>query len=332
MLKAEFFWKRIWYFCMPMKPLLSLGFVLLLGFSALAQNKTDAQGRKQGSWSKAFPSGKTRYTGFFIDDIPVGSFQYFHENGKIKAKNYFFEKGKKAKAELFNTKGEKEAEGLYVDKLKDSVWNYYNTQGKLIMTESYKLGKKHGVFKVYSPDGLKTEEVITWLNNEKHGAWTQFYPDGSKRIEAYYMHGELDSVFKFYFQGGKIKMEGKYRNAGKVGEWLEYNSDGSLRLQEIYKKGTHLRTTLLNGVFKQYYPNGFIESEYQYKNGKKNGPFTEYHNTGKKVKRMRTSPEGDQEMYEEEEGIVIKRKGVFKDDLPVGTIESFDEKGKPIKQ
>jgi hypothetical protein len=29
---------------------------------------------------------------------------------------------------------------------------------------------------------------------------------------------------------------------------------------------------------------------------------------------------------------VIKRKGVFKDDLPIGIIESFDEKGNPNKQ
>lgn len=322
----------MWYFCIEMKALFTLCFVLLWSLSSLAQNKTDVQGRKQGSWSKTFPGGKTRYSGFFIDDSPVGTFLYYHENGKLKAKNYFFDKGKKAKAELFNAKGEKEAEGLYVDKLKDSVWNYYNSQGKLILIESYQLGKKHGVFRVFSPDGSKTEEIISWMNNEKHGAWTQYYPDGSKRIEAHYLHGELDSVFKLYFQGGKIKMEGRYKNAGKVGEWLEYNSDGSLRLQEIYKNGKHLRTTLLNGVFKNYYPNGFIESEYQYRNGKKNGPFTEYHNTGRKVKRMRTSPEGEQEMYEEEEGIVIKRKGVFKDDLPVGIIESFDEKGKVIKQ
>ena len=64
---------------------LFLGFILVCGVG-FSQNKTDAQGRKQGPWRKYQPGDKILiYTGQFKDDIPVGEFRYYYPSGKVKS-------------------------------------------------------------------------------------------------------------------------------------------------------------------------------------------------------------------------------------------------------
>ncbi len=46
-------------------------------------NTTDAKDLKQGAWSKIWPNGKTRYTGQFKDDVPVGTFKHYNEDGQL---------------------------------------------------------------------------------------------------------------------------------------------------------------------------------------------------------------------------------------------------------
>jgi antitoxin component YwqK of YwqJK toxin-antitoxin module len=316
-----------------MKRILYLLFLLIfITAPVFSQNATDAKGRKQGAWTKSFPSGKMRYTGSFVDDKPTGDFTYYYENGKVKAKNYFYNGGGRSRVTLFSIEGYKEAEGTYDGQLKDSAWVYFNKNGKAIAKEHYLSGKKNGAFETLSPDGSHTEEITHWSIDIKNGPWLQLFSNGNKRIEAHYKKGELDSLFKVFFPEGRIKMEGKYRNASKHGEWLEYNSDGSLRQQEIYKNGTLIKTTPLNGVFKTTFPNGMPETEYTYRGGKKNGPFFEYYNSGRLVKQNRQNEEGVMEIYEMPEGIMVKRKGVYKDNELLGKVESFDVKGSPMKE
>ena len=64
-------------------------FILIFLFAFVFQtnaqdvNKTDAQGRKQGSWQKFHPNGKLRYKGQFKDDKPIGTFQYYSDEGEL---------------------------------------------------------------------------------------------------------------------------------------------------------------------------------------------------------------------------------------------------------
>src|SRR5574344_1919675 len=48
-------------------------------------NYVDINKKKQGKWHKKYKNGKTRYKGQFINDIPVGTFNYYYDNGKIKS-------------------------------------------------------------------------------------------------------------------------------------------------------------------------------------------------------------------------------------------------------
>ena len=67
----------------------------LFAFSLYGQdtaniNKTDASGRKQGVWKK-YEKGKLVYEGQFKDNVPYGTFRYYHTNGKLKSTTDFIQ-------------------------------------------------------------------------------------------------------------------------------------------------------------------------------------------------------------------------------------------------
>ena len=78
--------------------LLTLTLTLLFGFSLESinaqndYNKTDNQGRRQGKWIDFHDNGKTRYTGEFKNNEPIGEFLYYSEDGTLIAKNNYLKK------------------------------------------------------------------------------------------------------------------------------------------------------------------------------------------------------------------------------------------------
>src|SRR6056300_447001 len=95
----------------------------LFSLSICAQgNLTDSSGKKQGKWVKKYESGKTRYTGTFKNDIPVGTFIYYfeREGGKMSEISYRGTTGV-GYAKLYHRSGVLQAEGVYNAQVKDST-------------------------------------------------------------------------------------------------------------------------------------------------------------------------------------------------------------------
>ena len=64
----------------------NLLFFLLIAVQGISQNVIDANGKKQGQWSKLHPGTKVyQYKGQFKDDKPVGTFMYYYQSSKLKA-------------------------------------------------------------------------------------------------------------------------------------------------------------------------------------------------------------------------------------------------------
>ena len=66
-----------------------------------AQNVTDANGKKQGKWSKSYPNGKVKYSGEFKDDKEVGTFSYYSKDGKLTQTIEYSQDGKVGQAKFF---------------------------------------------------------------------------------------------------------------------------------------------------------------------------------------------------------------------------------------
>lgn len=298
-----------------------------------APNATDAQGRKQGDWSKNWPNGQVRYKGQFKDDKPMGEFTHWSEDGLITSKQVFAADGKNSKAQHFHANGKVMAAGNYVGQAKDSLWNYFDEAGLLRKVERYRAGALHGDEVSYFPDGKEAERA-GYQSNRKHGAWRQWYSDGTVRAEGNYLNGEPDGRMTWYYPSGKKEIEGSTVNGSKDGTWFYWNEDGSVQLQMVFAKGEMVKAKKENGVFKDYYEDEQLKEEMTWKNGQLNGPFTEWYNNGTWVdKPMTPTPEGvfAGEQQRELKGQTKKREGVYVSGQLHGAVKHYDEKGALVR-
>lgn len=318
--------------------------ILLLSASAIAVgacagqpaaglNKTDDQGRKQGPWERTWAeSGQLRYSGSFKDDKPVGSFIYYSTTGKVESRVDHYPGSNAAHGRHFHPNGKLMAEGRYVGKDKDSTWNYYDVNGTLRSTEHWKTGALDGEMTSFFADG-KMIERRHFKGGKANGKAEQFYPDGKLRYDCTYLNGEPEGTETFYYPKGNKEIQGAYVNGSRDGGWTYYNEDGSVQMQVLYAQGAFVKQRYENGLFKEYWDDEQVKSETTYKNGKREGPFTEWHDNGTWTEvPVRLGPQGQEKADTERKltGQTKKREGVYKNDLLEGPVKEYDIKGKLI--
>lgn len=298
-----------------------------------ATNQTDALGRKQGTWVRNWAqSDQVRYRGQFKDDKPVGSFVYYSTKGWVESRIDHYPGGNGAHGRHFHENGTLMAEGRYAGQQKDSVWNYYDDQGKLRSTERWKQGRMHGEMTTYYPTGQVTEKVI-FHQGELDGPAERFFADGKPKYRGTYLKGKADGMETHFFPNGKPEIEGRYTDGKRQGNWKYYNEDGSVRLQTLYDKGQVSRTKYENGTFMEYWDDDQPKSEVIYRNGKREGPFTEWHDNGKWVEvPTKVGPQGAEKGETERKltGQTKHREGAYRNDVLEGPVKEYDEKGKLI--
>lgn len=220
---------------------LLLSFVTVFG---IAQNVTDAKGKKQGAWSKTYPGSIVfQYKGQFKDDKPVGTFTYFYPSTKVKAIIKHDNQSNRSEAFFYHENTRLMSYGIYRDLKKDSIWMNFGPSARISNTETYKNDLLNGKKTVYFvPEDLN---------------------DKSKRVSAvmYYKDGKLDGSYIEYFESGVALEKGTYAMDKKIGVWERYHSNGKKMIVERYKNG--IRHGWSFGydeggkeVGKQYYLNG----------------------------------------------------------------------------
>ena len=216
---------------------LVFGFFIVFTTQSQDVNSVDELGRKQGKWTKKYPNGITMYEGTFKDGKPIGEMKRYFENGTIKAIMVFNESGEYASATLYYENGKKSAEGFFLNNQKDSTWKYfsYYTQD-LVSEEFYKNGIKHGLEKVYYPDGTLSEQT-RWKNGTREGKWIRFFEDGTKKSEAKYQFDQLNGPYTVFYATGKWLAKGNYMDGKREGPWLFYDENGNVKYQVNYANG-----------------------------------------------------------------------------------------------
>lgn len=180
-------------------------------------NATDSQGRKQGEWARKYPNGRYRYVATFVDNQPVGTTTRYNENG-TKSATLTYDSLGTCHAELFNEEGKLTATGLYASEKRIGLWKSFTNNGKLLSTENYKDGILHGQAITYFPTGEKHSESF-FANGEKEGIETEYYRNGRKRCITTYHLGICHGEFKFWEEGGRLTIDGKYKNGHRIGNW-----------------------------------------------------------------------------------------------------------------
>jgi antitoxin component YwqK of YwqJK toxin-antitoxin module len=218
-----------------MKKTIFFTLCLLIPFVVFSQeniNVKDKNGKKQGVWKK-YENGRMVYEGQFKDDVPYGTFKYYHENGKLKSVTEFQQGVHKVKTTIYHENGRKASEGAYIDQLKDGEWRYYSNQDTLIKVEHYKAGDRDGLWQTYSTSGVLLEEC-NYLNNKRNGLYKTYYLNGIVSYEADYVAGKTNGKSSSYYPNGQVSTTGNYHNGWRDGEWNSYDVNGKIRSTMLY--------------------------------------------------------------------------------------------------
>lgn len=200
-------------------------------------NRRDASGKQQGIWRKYYKNDTLASEMFYRSGKHYGAFRTYSEKGKLQTEVMFrpglMEIGD---GKIFYENGTVKAQGKYVNRQKDSVWNYYDEQGKQSSVEFYKNGKQEGLSRIYYPDGKIAEESV-YRNGKPNGPFKQFYPDGTVKVIAAMKDGEYQGIVTIMYPSGKVREKGQYLNGLREGKWIVNKPDETLDHEENYKKG-----------------------------------------------------------------------------------------------
>lgn len=202
--------------------------MLLTSVSAVAQNKTDKQGRRQGHWIRTDKDGSKIYEGDFVDGKETGTFTYYYADGSVRMRNTYTVPGRVCRHETFDEQGHRLTEGVYNQRNRDGVWKFYAADGRLVKEATYSMGIKNGVHTVFERNG-DTAEVTNWHNGERHGRWWR-HLEGKGYITANYVNGGIEGRLVEYDSEGLLAREGNYRNGLRHGTY------------DIYEKGQKVVT------------------------------------------------------------------------------------------
>ena len=157
-------------------------------------------------------------------------------------------------------------------------------------------GRKTGNWVEYWSEG-KMKEEGNWTQGKRNGVFRFFKRNGDLDKIEEYVDGNLvtgsDSVMvldirKEYYDDGRLKMVGSYRDNKRQGTFREYSEDGvplnSYFYENDIKTGEGLLDSLglRQGPWKLFYLSGELRAEGEYKDGKKEGPWKFYFRDGKK--------------------------------------------------
>lgn len=134
----------------------------------------------------------------------------------------------------------------------------------------------------------------------REGVSITYHPNGKVAVEAPYVNGKLDGVYRSYFENGKTWQTVGYKADIEEGISTTYFENGSKKSKEVYRSGIlhgdveefydsgKLRRKLpylfgsLNGVAKIYDEFGVVTEEMSFEKGLRHGPYRKF-NKGLKV-------------------------------------------------
>ena len=244
-------------------------FIALCSFSqkkgADTLNYMDANGKKQGHWIQKYQNGNVQFEGYFKNNVPVGQFKKYHENGQLKYDMFYDTKdANRVTVKMYDAVGELSAQGEYYAKKKNGTWQYFGKNNQVVMEENYNHGMLDGKSTVFwQSNPTQPMEIKYWKDSLKQGDWIWFYEDGKVRQKTHYIENKLNGEFLVFFSDGTQHIKGAYRNDLRDGLWEYFNEDGSSKIKIEYKDGK-----IVNEDEFEKAQTGLINKEYLEQEGK----------------------------------------------------------------
>jgi antitoxin component YwqK of YwqJK toxin-antitoxin module len=251
----------------------------------------------------------------------------YYKNGSIKAininkndsvilKKFFYDiegnitlKNGAGKTYSYYNDGTIKYVGNYKNSLLSGISEWYNQKGQI----------EHSV--MYENDSIITFQIAHDINGNitlKNGAGKMYnyYNNGTIKCVGNYKNSLLSGISKCYYQNGQIEQSSMYEN-GLLKKVTHYFKNGIINKIQKYKSGSiksiqiahdiNGNIILENGTGKVilYFDTEEIEYEAEYINSKRTGVAKWYYKNGQ-----------------------LKKSTLFKNDLRIEVLDSFDKNGK----
>jgi antitoxin component YwqK of YwqJK toxin-antitoxin module len=263
--------KKILFTCLLM--VLTISFVA----AQTTDNKTDANGKKQGLWEEKTPAGSLK--GAFVDDQKDGCWTSYAGDGKLIRIEHFNKGIREGIAVDIDQRGYLVSETYYVNNLIEGTAKkfFYGTNPASLI--DYVHGKITGKKKIYYENSAgKIMEESEYKDDIKDGPSNFYTINGDPIAEYTYVNNMLQGVQKSYYPGKKLMSEQEFTDNLENGFYKEYYENGKLKSEGVYSKG------VLNGVWKDYNEEGLLTAQGSYLNGARDGKWLEYDAAGKVIK------------------------------------------------
>ena len=222
----------------------------------------DPADAKNGDTRTFYPDGKVHETIPFKDGREEGKAYEYEQDGRIIT-IYEYRAGLLRSKEVLNR---------YDDKgWRQGFWREYWPNGRTKWEGKFVDDKRQGIFKEYDVNGtLKTMEKYDQDEVQKDAEEVK-----------------LLAIKNTYHSSGKVATIGSYSKDGKKeGLFRNFDGAGKATTAAIYQgdqkmsEGTVSDVGALQGHWIEYYGTSEKRAEGEYKDGKKDGPWTFYHRTG----------------------------------------------------
>ena len=267
-------------------------------------------GRKEGLCKEWYSNGEQKFDGTYKNEKKEGLHIYWNENGDwTSIKNYDADREAYLKKEDLSqeirdllpnkitqghTRNSNNGEVLYRNTsiLFSGIYQEYYSNGKLESEFNYKNGKKEGLCREWYSDG-KLESEFNYKDNKKEGFCKKWYSNGEQKFDGTYKNEKKEGLHIYWNENGDwtsiknydadretyLKKEGLSQEIrdllpNKITQRHTRNSNNG----EVLYRNTSI---LFSGIYQEYYSNGELESEFNYKNGKKEGLCREWYSDGK---------------------------------------------------
>lgn len=266
----------------------------------------NAQKVTEGYNKLYYANGKLSSEGTIRDGKPDGYWKTYYETGKIKS------------------------EGNRKNFILDSVWKFYTPKGLMYVAFTYGAGKKNGYKYSYSPD-VKDSSIGILTSKEN------FVNDTLQGLAYYYKAGKLHNTI--FFKDGLAE-----------GKAYEFSPDSLITTITLYKGGFVRKVTKINrynsqnhkeGLWQTFYKNGIVKWEGTYADGKREGYFKTYDQSGSMLTIQKFINDIEQTDAPELAKLdlkityfangMVQSQGPYKNDKPIGVHRQYNEQGEIVK-
>ena len=240
------------------------------------------------------------------------------------------------------------SEGHFKNGQPDGIWKSYYSDGTLKSIGLKSKGLSDSTWVFFDDEGRKSK-IFDFALDQKNGCAQYLDTNGRVIKEVYFIEDVPQDEILEYYSNGKLKKRTKIENGKEVGLALEYNESGEIITEVIYDNGFLKERNEYNrfneigektGVWRTFHPNGTIESEIGYENGKKSGLAKTYNKKGKLIDLRRM--DGDTLAGHKDELVIIDLYKAFYEDgkikligginngLKNGIFREYDKEGEII--